>query len=88
VAYRRRDAADIDQKIVDHVSEYGYITNQTLRRLFDLGVYPARDLLRDLQERGVLRKLDEKAGGPGIRYGRGPNFPARRGRRRRSADQA
>jgi ATP-dependent DNA helicase RecG len=81
VVYHRRDADGIDQKIVEHVTEYGYITNQTLRRLFDLGVYPARDLLRHLQERGVLRKLDEKGGGPGIRYGPGPDFPAHRGRR-------
>jgi ATP-dependent DNA helicase RecG len=81
VAYFRPDADGIDKKIAEHVTEYGFITNQTLRRLFDLGVYPARDLLRDLQSRGVLRKLDEKGGGPGVRYGPGPKFPA--GRRNR-----
>jgi ATP-dependent DNA helicase RecG len=83
VSYYRPAAGDPDRKVVEHVNEYGYITNQTLRRLFDLGVYPARDLLRDLQQRGILRKLDEKTAGPGIRYGAGPSFPKTR---RRSDD--
>lgn len=82
VRYHRRYADAVDQKVVEHVREYGYITNQTLRRLFDLGVYPARDLLRDLRERGVLQKLDEKARGPGVRYGPGPDFPGQPTRER------
>jgi ATP-dependent DNA helicase RecG len=65
----------MDQKVVDHVREYGFITNQTLRRMFDLTVYPARDLLRDMQTRGLLRKLDDKTAGPGVRYGPGDAFP-------------
>lgn len=84
VAYHRRTADGLDQKIVDHVTEYGFITNQTLRRLFDLGVYPARDLLRDLQNRDVLLKLDDKTAGPGIRYGPGPGFPRSPARGRRT----
>lgn len=75
VRYHRRESDGMDQKVVEHVREYGYITNQTLRRLFDLGVYPARDLLRDLQQRRILRKLDDKTAGPGIRYGPGVEFP-------------
>ena len=75
VTYHRRGADGMDQKVVDHVREYGFITNQTLRRMFDLTVYPARDLLRDMQARGLLRKLDDKTAGPGVRYGPGDAFP-------------
>jgi len=42
------------------VNEYGHITNQTLWRLFDLNVYQARDLLRDMQTRQLLTKIDDK----------------------------
>jgi ATP-dependent DNA helicase RecG len=81
VAYYRPASEGVDRKVIEHLVEYGYITNQTLRRLFDLGVYAARDLLKDLQQRGVLRKLDDKTAGPGIRYGPGPDFPKSRGGR-------
>jgi ATP-dependent DNA helicase RecG len=75
VTYHRQTNAGIDRKVVEHVREYGFVTNQTLRRLFDLNVFPARDLLRELQARGILQKLDDKTAGPGIRYGPGPKFP-------------
>jgi ATP-dependent DNA helicase RecG len=75
ITYHRPTASGIDRKVVEHVREYGFVTNQTLRRLFDLNVFPARDLLRDLQARGILRKLDDKTAGPGVRYGPGPEFP-------------
>ena len=74
VTYHRRGADGIDQKVVQHVNEYGHITNQTLRRLFDLNVYQARDLLRDMQTRQLLGKIDDKTAGPGVRYGPGPKF--------------
>lgn len=74
VTYHRRGADGIDQKVVQHVNEYGHITNQTLRRLFDLNVYQARDLLRDMQTRQLLSKIDDKTAGPGVRYGPGPRF--------------
>lgn len=75
VVYHRRTTDGIDQKVIEHVREYGFITNQTIRRLFDLGIYPARDLLRDLQAREILTKLDDKKAGPGVRYGPGPRIP-------------
>lgn len=75
VTYHRPATEQADHKVVAHVNEYGFVTNQTLRRLFDLEIYPARDLLRDLQRRGVLRKLDGQTSGPGVRYGPGPRFP-------------
>ncbi len=76
VAYHRRSADGAGDKVVEHIGEYGYITNQTLRRLFDLEMFPARDMLRDLRNRGIVAKLDGPSRGPGVRYGRGPNFPS------------
>lgn len=75
VRYHWRQEGDVDRKIVDHVREYGHITNQTLRRLFNMDVFAARDLLRDLQQRDLLIKIDPARGGPGIRYGPGEAFP-------------
>lgn len=83
VAYHRREADGLDDKVVRHVQEYGHITNQTLRRLFDVSVYQARDMLRDLQKRGILRKIDDRSG-PGVRYGSGASFPNRTPASRRS----
>lgn len=74
VRYHVRRADETDRKVADHIREYGHVTNQTLRRLFDLDVAGARDLLRALQLRGLLVKLDQGRGGPGIRYGPGPKM--------------
>lgn len=74
VTYHRRGADEVDQKVAQHVIEYGHITNQTLRRLFDLNVYQARDLLKDMQMRALLSKIDDKTAGPGVRYGPGLKF--------------
>ncbi|MEO8571963.1 MAG: ATP-binding protein [Chloroflexota bacterium] len=74
VRYHVRRADETDRKVADHIREYGHVTNQTLRRLFDLDVAGARDLLRALQVRGLLVKLDQGRGGPGIRYGPGPKM--------------
>lgn len=75
VAYRRLDIDGTDQKIIDHVREYGFVTNKTLQRLFDIHVYAARDLLNSLRDRGVLIKIGDARGGKGVRYGPGPKFP-------------
>jgi ATP-dependent DNA helicase RecG len=69
VEYHRPTTDERDAKVVEHVREYGFITNQTLRRMFDVTLYQARDMLRDLQQRGVLTKLDDRTGGRGVRYG-------------------
>lgn len=74
VRYHYRRVNDTDRKVIDHVREYGHVTNQTLRRLFDIDVPAARDLLRALQVKGVLAKLDLARGGRGVRYGPGPRF--------------
>lgn len=81
VSYRRRTTLDgVEAKVVEHVKEYGFITNQTLQRLFDLNVYAARNMLTDLRDRGLIEKIGEARGGPGVRYGPGPKFPAKRRR--------
>ncbi|MGI5267651.1 hypothetical protein ACQEUU_00715 [Nonomuraea sp. CA-218870] len=75
VTYRRRTIDETDQKIIEHVKEYGFITNQTIRRLFDLHVYAARDLINNLREREILQKIGDAKGGAGVRYGQGAKFP-------------
>lgn len=75
VHYHRVSVDDVDQKIVDHVREYGFITNRTVQRLFDVHVYAARDLLNRLREQGSIAKMGEARGGRGVRYGPGPRFP-------------
>jgi len=77
VTYHLRRGVGVDHKVVQHVNEYGHITNQTLRRLFDLNIYQARDLLKDMQTRELLSKIDDKTAGPGVRYGPGSNFSAK-----------
>jgi ATP-dependent DNA helicase RecG len=75
VAYRRVAFDDMDQKVIDHIREYGFVTNQTMRRLFDLHVYAARDLLNSLRDREIIEKIGDARGGTGVRYGPGPRFP-------------
>jgi len=71
VSYRRRTIDQIDEKVIEHVKEYGFVTNRTLQRLFDRDIYAARNLLTDLQDRGILEKLGTARGGPGVKYGPG-----------------
>lgn len=78
VAYHRRTIDGIDRKVVAHLEEYGKISNKTLQNVFDVDVYRARDLLRDLQDRGILVKTSKAQRGPGVEYGPGQNFPAGR----------
>ncbi len=75
VAYRRRLPDEIDRKVVDHVREYGKITNRTVRNLFDVDVQRAKTILSDLVERGVIVKTSDRERGPNIEYGPGPEFP-------------
>jgi ATP-dependent DNA helicase RecG len=82
VTYRRRTTLDgIDAKVIDNVSEYGFVTNKTLQRLFDIDVYAARNMLSDLRDRELLEKIGKARGGPGVKYGPGGKFPRKRSRR-------
>ena len=81
VSYRRRTLDDIDAKVVDNVIEYGFVTNKTLQRLFDIDVYAARNMLSDLRDRELLEKIGKARGGPGVKYGPGKEFPKKRTQR-------
>ncbi len=63
--------------MLEHVREYGYVTNRTLQRMFDVTMFGARDMLADLRRRGVLCKIGDAHGGTGARYGPGEAFPRR-----------
>lgn len=69
LTYRRRQIDASDEKVLEHIREYGFITNRTVQRLFDLDVYRARNLLADLRTRGLIEKIGDARGGPGVRYG-------------------
>lgn len=75
VSYRRRTVDQIDEKVIEHVREYGFVTNRTLQRMFDMQMFAARNLLTDLRDRGLVDKIGAARGGPGVRYGPGPKFP-------------
>lgn len=67
--YHRRQVDASDEKVLEHIHEYGFITNRTVQRMFDLDVYRARNLLADLRARGLITKIGDARGGPGVRYG-------------------
>jgi ATP-dependent DNA helicase RecG len=78
ITYRPQGMDGMDQKVIDHVREYGFVTNRTIQRLFDIQLFAARNLLNDLRKRQILEKIGDARGGTGVRYGPGPKFPARR----------
>jgi ATP-dependent DNA helicase RecG len=87
LSYRRRTFDEIDAKVVDHVNEYGFVTNKTLQRLFDIDVYAARNMLTDLRDREVLKKIGSARGGPGVKYGPGEKFQKKRALSRKAGRQ-
>jgi ATP-dependent DNA helicase RecG len=74
VAYHRAPAIERDRKIVEHLAEYGSINNRTVQNLFDVDVYRASAVLRDLVDREVVVRTSEQTRGQAVRYGRGPAF--------------
>jgi len=84
IQYHRRTTDEIDRKVIEHVREYGRITNKTVRNLLDVKVGRGAAILRDLVDREVLVKTSEAQRGPSVEYGQGPKFPKRRiqGRKR------
>lgn len=75
VSCRRRSVDDIDTKVIEHVREYGSVSNRTIQRTFDLHVFAARDLITDLRARDILVKIGDARGGSNVRYGPGSKFP-------------
>jgi ATP-dependent DNA helicase RecG len=74
VRYKRRTSDEIDRKIVRHVTEYGRITNHTVRNLLEVGTPRASAILRRLVDSEVLTRTSEATRGPGVEYGPGPSF--------------
>lgn len=77
VAYHRAPTAERDRKIVEHVREYGSVNNRTVQNLFDVDVYRASAILRELVSREILVRTSEQQRGQLVRYGGGPGFPDR-----------
>lgn len=73
LTYHRRQLDGSDDKVLDHIREYGYVTNRTVQRMFDIDVYRARNLLADLRSRGLVTKIGDARGGRGVRYGPPPD---------------
>ena len=84
--YHRRTVDEIDRKVISHLHEYGKITNRTLQNLFDIDLWPARDILADLQQRELIVRRSEAARGPGVEYGPGPRLPSQAPHRGRQGD--
>lgn len=78
LSYQSRPKADSDRKIYAHVREYGSINNAAVQRMFDVDVYAARDVLRDLVGREVLVRISEQSRGTAVKYGAGPKFPSKK----------
>jgi ATP-dependent DNA helicase RecG len=88
VAYQRRTTDEIDRKVIEHVQEYGKITNRTVRNLLDVGTPRAAAILGDLVSRDVLVKTSDAQRGPSVEYGQGPRFPALKRRKKRNPQDA
>ncbi|MFT3659943.1 MAG: putative DNA binding domain-containing protein [Gordonia sp. (in: high G+C Gram-positive bacteria)] len=80
VSYHRRDLTTSDAKIIEHVKEYGTINNSTVQRLFDVDVYAARDILKNIVGREILTRTSEQTRGTKVRYGPGAKFPSKKTR--------
>ena len=79
VTYNRRTLDEIDRKIIEHIKEYGKITNRTLQNFFEVHVYRARDILSNLQSRGIIERTSAASRGSKVEWGPGSKFPKIRG---------
>jgi ATP-dependent DNA helicase RecG len=77
LAYQLRSKRDVERKVVAHVREYGSINNSAVKRMLDVDVYVARDILKDLVQREILSRTSEQRRGTAVKYGKGQKFPAR-----------
>lgn len=78
VSYQKRPRENVEQKVIEHLSDYETINNRSVQRLFDIDVYQARDLIRDLVTRGFLEKVSVAERGTGVKYGPGDKFPRKK----------
>ena len=75
VIYNRRTLDEMDRKIIEHIKEYGKITNRTLQNFFEVHVFRARDILSNLQSRGIIERVSAVSRGSKVEWGAGPKFP-------------
>lgn len=78
VSYHRTPSGERDRKIIEHLTEYGSINNRTVQNLFDVDVYRASAILRELGAREVVVRTSEQRRGHAVKYGPGPALPQRR----------
>lgn len=78
VSYHSRAVDEIDRKVIEHIRDYGEVNSRTIQRLFDVDVYQARDILRDLVGREIITRTSEQKRGTAVRYGPGPAFPVKK----------
>jgi ATP-dependent DNA helicase RecG len=76
VSYHRTPSAERERKIVEHVAEYGSVNNRTVQNMFDVDVYRASAILRELVDREILIRTSEQQRGQTVRYGPGPGYRA------------
>lgn len=93
VTYNRRTLDEMDRKIIEHLKEYGKITNRTLQNFFEVHVFRARDILSNLQSRGIIVRVSTVSRGSKVEWGPGPKFPktrvvAKAGAKRSGGDAA
>jgi len=77
LAYQSRPKGEIERKVIAHVRDYGSINNDAVKRMFDVDVYAARDILKDLVQRDILARTSEQSRGTAVKYGEGRRFPAK-----------
>ena len=85
LGYRRRTQDEIDRKVIEAVQEMGHITGKMVQLLFDVDGGRASRILGDLIERQILVKTSQQQRGPGVTYGPGARFPARRSARKHAS---
>lgn len=88
LAYQSRPKSDVERKVVAHVREYGSINNDAVKRMFDVDVYAARDILKDLVDREILARTSEQSRGTAVKYGDGRRFPAKAKRPKENSSPA
>jgi ATP-dependent DNA helicase RecG len=86
LAYQSRPRGDAEKKVVAHVRDYGSINNDAVKRMFDVDVFAARDILKELVDRGILVRTSEQRRGTAVRYGRGPKYPSKEAKAIRAPD--
>ncbi len=77
--YHRNLRDETERRVIAHLHEYGTISNQTARNLFQVEVVRASVMLRELADRELIQKTsDSPERGPTVRYEPGSRFPRRR----------